>query len=48
MKQAHFRLPQKDEYFSRLHFLIEVNPPQCRLLDMNSTNGIKVNGAREL
>ncbi len=45
-KQAHFRLPQKDEYFSRIHFLVEVNPPQCRLLDMGSTNGTYVNGQR--
>jgi eukaryotic-like serine/threonine-protein kinase len=45
-KQAHFRLPQKDEYFSRVHFLVEVNPPQCRLLDMGSTNGTLVNGSK--
>ena len=43
---AHFRLPKKDEYFSRLHFLVEVNPPQCRLVDLNSTNGTLVNGAK--
>ncbi len=45
-KQAHFRLPQKDEYFSRVHFLVEVNPPHCRLVDMGSTNGTFVNGQR--
>jgi len=45
-KQAHFRLPEKDEYFSRIHFLIEVNPPHCRLTDMGSTNGTYVNGQR--
>jgi len=43
---AHFRLPKKDEYFSRLHFLVEVNPPQCRLIDMGSTNGTLVNGSK--
>lgn len=41
--QAHFRLPKKDPYFSRLHFMIEVNPPCCRLIDLDSTNGTFVN-----
>lgn len=41
---AHFRLAEKDPLISRVHFLIEVNPPQCRLLDMGSRNGTKVNG----
>ena len=41
---AHFRLPQKDKTLSRFHFLVEVNPPCCRLLDMASTNGTFVNG----
>jgi serine/threonine-protein kinase len=45
-KRAHFRLPSKDRYFSRIHFLIEVNPPQCRLTDMGSRNGTHVNGTR--
>jgi hypothetical protein len=43
---AHFRLPQKDARFSRVHFMIEVNPPHCRLIDANSTNGTFVNGRR--
>jgi serine/threonine-protein kinase len=43
---AHFRLPRKDEYFSRIHFLVEVNPPHCRLMDLASTNGTLVNGAK--
>jgi serine/threonine-protein kinase len=47
-KRAHFRLPEKDEYFSRIHFLVEVNPPHCRLVDMKSTNGTYVNGKRVL
>lgn len=42
---AHFRLPQLDPYFSRFHFLIEANPPCCRLMDLDSTNGTRVNGA---
>lgn len=45
-KQAHFQLPAHDKYFSRLHFLIEINPPQCRLQDMGSHNGTYVNGQR--
>jgi serine/threonine-protein kinase len=43
-KRAHFQLPSKDKYFSRLHFLVEVNPPQCRLMDLGSRNGTYVNG----
>lgn len=45
-KRAHFRLPMKDKYFSRIHFMVEVNPPQCRLMDMGSTNGTSVNGQK--
>lgn len=42
--QAHFQLPKRDRRFSRLHFLVEVNPPICRLVDLASRNGTKVNG----
>src|SRR4051794_21701659 len=45
-KAAHFRLPIKDEFFSRIHFMVEINPPLCRLLDMQSTNGTIVNGRK--
>src|SRR5215831_2384944 len=45
-KRAHLRLPAKDMYFSRVHFLVEVNPPSCRLMDMGSRNGTHVNGQR--
>jgi serine/threonine-protein kinase len=45
-KKAQFRLPKDDPYFSRNHFLIEVNPPLCRLLDMGSRNGTFVNGEK--
>lgn len=45
-KDAHFRLSYDDPYFSRRHFLIEINPPRCRLLDLNSRNGVSVNGTR--
>ena len=43
---AHFRLPHDDPYFSRRHFLLEINPPRCRLLDLDSRNGTSVNGTR--
>lgn len=47
-RHAHFQLPLKDRYFSRIHFMIEVNPPQCRLVDMGSHNGTYVNGQKTL
>ncbi|MCI0378788.1 MAG: protein kinase [Gemmataceae bacterium] len=47
-KHAHFQLPLKDKYFSRIHFMIEMNPPQCRLVDMGSHNGTFVNGQKVL
>ncbi|MDB5349655.1 MAG: stkP 4 [Planctomycetota bacterium] len=43
---AQFRLPFKDKTLSRVHFLVEVNPPSCRLMDMASTNGTFVNGKK--
>ena len=42
--QAHFRLPQRDKTFSRFHFMVEVNPPFCRVIDMASRNGTFLNG----
>jgi eukaryotic-like serine/threonine-protein kinase len=45
-KRAHFQLVAKDMYFSRLHFLVEVNPPRVRVIDMKSRNGTWVNGQR--
>jgi serine/threonine-protein kinase len=44
--QAHFQLPAKDRYFSRMHFLVEFNPPSCRLMDLGSVNGTSVNGQK--
>src|SRR5205807_9227463 len=35
-----------DKAFSRIHFLIEMNPPHCRLLDMGSRNGTAINGRK--
>jgi serine/threonine-protein kinase len=45
-KKAHFQLASKDRYFSRIHFMVEVNPPHCRLTDLDSHNGTYVNGQR--
>jgi serine/threonine-protein kinase len=36
----------KDPYFSRYHFRIEANPPQCRLIDLTSKHGTLVNGEK--
>src|SRR2546425_13370566 len=44
-EEAHFSLPD-DPYFSRMHFLVEVNPPLCRLTDLNSHNGTQVNSQK--
>jgi WD40 repeat protein len=32
-----------DPFFSRLHFMIEVKPPLCRIVDLRSRNGTFVN-----
>jgi eukaryotic-like serine/threonine-protein kinase len=45
-RRAHFRLPSDDRYFSRFHFMVEVNPPRCILMDMGSRNGTWVNDER--
>ena len=45
-KDAHLQLSYDDPYFSRRHFLVEVNPPRCRLIDLNSRNGTLLNGVR--
>jgi len=45
-KYAHFRLRGPDRYFSRVHFLIDLNPQRCRLVDLNSRNGTYVNGKK--
>ncbi len=41
-KHCHFRL-QQDRFCSRVHFLVEINPPLCRVVDMGSNNGTFVN-----
>lgn len=45
-QQAHFNLGPDDRYFSRVHFMVEANPPQARLVDMGSHNGTRLNGQR--
>ncbi len=35
-----------DVHFSRNHFRMEINPPECFLIDLDSTNGTFVNGQR--
>lgn len=45
-KDAHFQLSYDDPYFSRRHFLIEINPPRCRLTNLSNRNGTLVNGVK--
>jgi serine/threonine-protein kinase len=45
-KHTSVRFPQKDPYLSRFHFVLEVNPPLCRVTDLNSRNGTFVNDQR--
>lgn len=35
-----------DPFISRHHFLIEIAPPDCKISDLNSKNGLYVNGVR--
>jgi eukaryotic-like serine/threonine-protein kinase len=44
-RTAHLSLPD-DPYFSRHHFLLELQPPRCYLRDLASRNGTLVNGAK--
>jgi serine/threonine-protein kinase len=43
---VHFQPDKKDLYFSRFHFVVEINPPLCRLVDLGSRNGTRVNGQK--
>jgi len=36
----------RDHYFSRHHFCLEVNPPDCLFRDLGSRNGTYINGHR--
>lgn len=42
---ARVSLPN-DPYVSRQHFLLEISPPQCRITDLDSKNGVFVNTVR--
>ncbi len=46
--EAHLQLSAEDRSASRNHFLIEFNPPNCRLTDLGSRTGTFVNGERVL
>src|SRR5262249_40333039 len=42
---VHCSMPE-DMALSRDHFMIEINPPQCEMRDLGSTNGTFVNNQR--
>ncbi len=44
-RYVHCPMPE-DVALSRDHFMIEINPPQCELRDLGSTNGTFVNNQR--
>jgi len=43
--RCHCCMPD-DPFLSENHFLLEINPPECALLDLGSMNGTYVNGVR--
>src|SRR5262249_39504636 len=43
-RRAHLRF--RDKSLSRFHFLVEINPPSCRVVDLRSQNGTFVNRER--
>jgi serine/threonine-protein kinase len=43
---ARLRLSTKARRCSRLHFMVELNPPLCRLWNLVSRNGTQVNRRR--
>lgn len=45
MDDCHACLPD-DQFVSRHHFILEVNPPDARLRDLGSKNGTHVNGKK--
>lgn len=44
--RCHFQADERDKAFSRVHFMVEINPPLCRLVDLGSRNGTLVNGKK--
>jgi serine/threonine protein kinase len=45
-EDCHARLSGEDSTASRHHFILEVNPPDARIGDLNSLNGTYVNGTK--
>ncbi len=45
---CHLRVAHDDPYLSDRHFLIERSGPRCRVTDLGSRNGIRVNGHKVL
>ena len=45
-KSAHLRAIDSERLISRFHFLMEINPPLCRIIDLNSSNGTFINRER--
>jgi serine/threonine-protein kinase len=43
---CHLPLSYDDPYVARRQFLLEINPPRCRLTDLDSRNGTFLNGVR--
>ena len=43
---CHFQVSDDDPYCSRRQFLLEIDPPRCRLIDLESRNGTLLNGVR--
>lgn len=41
---AHFQVV--DTYLSSIHFMMDLIPPRCRLIDLDSHNGTYVNGEK--
>jgi eukaryotic-like serine/threonine-protein kinase len=44
--ECHFRPGYDDPYIAPRHFLIDVRLPRCRLIDLNTKSGTKVNGQK--
>lgn len=45
-EDAHLKFSDDDPYVSRRHLLLHCNPPRLRLLDLNSRNGVQLNGSK--
>jgi serine/threonine protein kinase len=43
---CHYRPGYDDPYICPRHFLVEAHPPRCRVIDLHSRTGIKLNGGK--